>query len=218
MKSAIFIFTLISISFQAYSQELECSCDKAEIAKENKYECDYQSFQNGSRLYWQWNCGSAWLTFENKQKVVLKSCENETIYECQRTGLGFLKEYPNYLLFQYKWISGCCTSPDIIFISKESGKEINRISQDQFVWGDLEKDYLLYFSDSCFTSLTLLDHRTEKVYKVEFHANQIDKSIRKNQVLQLTDLFKNIQKTERALSFEFLSEQGRLEQKRIKIE
>ncbi|GAA0880120.1 hypothetical protein GCM10009119_30900 [Algoriphagus jejuensis] len=153
--------------------------------------------------------------FENNEKVVLKSCENETVYGCERTGLGFLKEYPNYLLFQYKWISGCCASPDIIFISKESGKEINRISQDQFVWGDLEKNYLLYFSDSSFTSLALLNHSTEKIYSLEFHVNQIDNSIRENQVLQLTDLFKNIQKTDRALTFEFLSEQGRLEQKRI---
>ncbi len=187
------------------------------MAEENRYECEYQSFQNGSRLYWQWNCDSAWLTFENKETVILKSCKNETVYECQRTGLGFLKEYPNYLLFQYQWTSGCCASPDIIFISKESGKEINRISQDQFVWGDLEKDYLLYFSDSSSTSLTLLDNLTEKVYKMEFHANEIDKSIRENQVLQLTDLFKNIQKTDKALTFEFVSFRGNLEQKRIEI-
>lgn len=48
---------------------------------------------------------------------------------------------------------------------------------------------------------------------MEFRANEIDKSIRKNEVLQMTDLFKKIQKTDKTLTFDFLSEQGKLEQK-----
>ena len=147
-----------------------------EIAEENGQKCEFQNFQNGSRLYWQWNCDSSWLTFENKEKVILKSCENETVYGCQRAGLGFLKEYKHYLLFQYEWISGCCASPDMVFINKETGKGIKRISQGQIVWGKREKDYQLYFSDSPFTALVLIVLLTYKKFKLEFPRKKIDKS------------------------------------------
>lgn len=217
MKTTIFIFALFLTSFKIFSQQLECACDNMKIAEENRYKCETQYFQNGSSLYWQWNCDSSWLTFENKEKVILKSCENETVYGCQRAGLEFLKEYNNYLLFQYKWITGCCASPDMVFISKETGKEIERISQEQFVWGDTDKDYLLYFSDSTYTSLILLDHLTDKKNKLEFAPNQIDNSVIVNQVLRLTDLFENIEKNENLLTFDFRSDDGALTSKRIEM-
>lgn len=217
MKTTIFILTLILTINQLYSQKLECDCDSMEIAEENLYKCEYQNFENGSRLYWQWNCDSAWLTFENKEKVILKTCENETIYSCQRTGLSFLKEYPNYILFQHKWISGCCASPDIVFISKETGKEIDRVLQDQFVWGDIEQNYLLYFSDTTFTSLIMLNHLTDKKYLMKFAPNQIENSARQNKVLRLTDLFKNIEKNENELGFILRLDNGQMTQKRIEL-
>ena len=217
LKTTFFILILIFTNIQLYSQQLECFCDSMEIIEENRYKCEYQNFENGSRLYWQWNCDSAWLTFENKEKVILKTCENETVYGCQRGGLGFLKEYPNYLLFQHKWISGCCDSPDMIFLNKETGMELKRIPKDQFVWGDIEKDYLLYFSDTTFTSLILLDHMTDKMYTMKFESNQIENSLGKNQVMRLTDLFENIEKDENELVLEFRSDNGKMTQKRIKL-
>jgi hypothetical protein len=187
------------------------------IAEENQYNCEYQNFQNGSRLYWQWNCDSAWLTFENNEKLLLKSCEDETVYGCQRAGLGFLKEYPSYLLFQYEWISGCCASPDILFISKKTGKEIERITQDLFVWGDIENDYLLYFSDTTFTSLVYLNHLTDKKYNIQFEPNKIDSLAQTREVLRLTELFENIQKNEDELTFELKLKNGEMIKKRIEI-
>ena len=79
LKTTFFFLILILTNIQLYSQQLECSCDSMEIIEENRYKCEYQNFENGSRLYWQWNCDSAWLTFENKEKVILKTCENETV-------------------------------------------------------------------------------------------------------------------------------------------
>lgn len=202
---------------QLFSQDLECDCDSMEITEENIYKCEYQYFGNGSKLYWQWNCDSAWLTFENKEKLILKSCESETVYGCQKAGLGFLKEYPNYLLFQYEWTSGCCNSPDVVFISKENGTEIKRISKNQFVWGDIEKDYSLYFFDSTLTSLVVLDHLTDNEFSLGFEKNEVDNSAQINEVLSLTYLFKNIQKNKTELTFEFKSKDGNFDSKRIDI-
>lgn len=218
MKSAILIVCFVLTVSQLYSQELQCSCENLEIAEENQFKCEIERFENGASLYWQWNCESAWLTFENKKKVILRTCENETIYSCQRTGLEFLKEYKNYLLFQYKWASGCCTSPDVIFFNKDSGIEIERVPQDQFVWGDIEKNYLLYFSDSTLTTLFLLDHLTDKKYSMQFEPHQIENSINQNMVMRLNELFVNLVKNENELFFELKLENGKLISKRFEIE
>ncbi|MGE5436664.1 MAG: hypothetical protein ACM3O3_05500 [Syntrophothermus sp.] len=186
------------------------------INPENQYKCDTTLFSNGAKMYWQWNCDSAWLVFENKEKVVLKSCEESNVYECGRTGLNYLKEYPNYLLFQYKWISGCCTPPDIIFINKVNGSELKRITNDLFVWGNIEEDYVLHFSDSTYTRLIYLDNNTDKEYILRFDKEQVNKSAAKNPVLQLADLFKNFKKSGNDFTFDYKTSEGVI--KKMKIE
>lgn len=198
------------------AQEPSCGCDKKKATPENQYKCDTTFFSNGAKLYWQRNCDSTWLTFENKKKLILKSCEKMDVYECQRTGLDFLKEYQNYLLFQYKWISGCCTPPDIVFIDKINGNEIKRIPNDQFVWGDIDENYVLFFSDTTYTHLIYLNNNTDKEYTLQFENGQIDKSIVKNHVLQLTDLFNNFNKNGNDFRLDYKTNEGVF--KNLKIE
>lgn len=185
---------------------LDCSCDNRDMVEENTFQCSVLSLDNDAKLYWQWNCDSAWLTFENTDKVILKSCDQETVYGCDRIGLQFLKEYSNYLLFQYQWISGCCDSPDMVFLSKETGIEIRRIPKEQFVWGEVENDYLLHFSDTTLTSLVFLDHRSEKQYHVEFDTGEIEGLMNANNAIYVKDLFSNFQRSEDEFSFSMRSE------------
>ncbi len=208
---------IITFSLDSFSQGANCNCDQIEINPENQYKCDTIIFENRAMLYWQWNCDSAWLTFENTKKLILKSCNEMNVYECNRTGLNFLKEYPNYLLFQYKWISGCCTPPDLIFLNKENGNELKRISNSQFIWGDIDENYALYFSDTTYTKLIYLDNNTDKEYFFQFDNEQVNKSVTKNQVLQLTDLFKHFKKDDNFFVFDFMSSNGNFEQIRIEI-
>ena len=184
---------LIFLTLSVISLESQCDCIELGLSEENKYNCDTTFFENGAFLYWQLNCDSTWLTFENKQKVILKSCENEMILECKRIGLSYMKEYPNYLLFIHEWISGCCTPPDLVFISKVKGVELNRISKNQFVWGDANLNYVLYFADSTYTKLIYLDHLTDKEYSYKFEESIITESATINEVLHINDLFKNIE-------------------------
>lgn len=212
-------FTALVISFctlNLFSQNLLCGCDKLEINSENHYICDTTLFSNGAKIYWQWDCDSAWLIFENKEKIILKSCYETDVYECDRTGLIFLKEYPNYLLFQYKWISGCCTSPDIVFINKLTGNEIKRIPKDQFVWGDTDDDYVLYFSDTTFTKLIYMDNNTDSQYNIAFNKDQVTKSIVKYNIIQFTDIFEQFKKYDNFFVFNFKTAEGKFE--KIKIE
>ncbi len=216
MRQTLIAFIILILSLNGFSQKASCGCDIKKINPENQYICDTTVFSNGAKMYWQWNCDSAWLTFENKDKIILKSCEKTDVYECERTGLNFLKEYPNYLLFQYKWISGCCTPPDIVFINKENGIELKRITNDLFVWGDVDENYILYFSDTTYTKLVYLENNTNKEYSFQFDKEQVDKSVDKNQVLQMADLFKNFKKNENDFTFDFKTSEGLI--KKLKIE
>jgi len=217
MTRILLLLIFIITFFDSFGQLSECTCEKRNIILENQYKCDTTNFSNGSRLYWQWNCDSAWLTFENKKRLILKSCEEMDVYSCQRTGLNFLKEYPQYLLFQYKWISGCCTPPDLVFISKENGKEIKRISKDQFVWGDVDENYVLYFSDTTFKSLIFLNHNTDKQYIYQFEVGKVLNTATQNQVLQLGDIFSNFKKNEAYFTFDFKISEGKTENLKIEI-
>lgn len=216
MKQTLIAFMIMILTINGFSQKSNCGCDIKKNNPENQYKCDTTIFSNGSKMYWQWNCDSVWLTFENKDKSILKSCEKTNVYECERTGLNFLKEYPNYLLFQYKWISGCCTPPDIVFISKVNGSELKRITNDLFVWGDVDENYILYFSDTTYTKMVYLENNADKECTFQFDKEQVNKSVDKNQVLQMADLFKNFKKNKNDFTFDFKTSEGLI--KKLKIE
>ena len=183
MKQTLIILIIIISYSTVFSQEYNCGCDTINIIPENRYQCDTTIFTNGAKMYWQWDCDSSWLTFENKEKFILKSCNEVNVYGCLRTGLDFLKEYPNYLLFQYKWVSGCCTPPDLIFLNKENGNELRRISNSQFIWGDTDENYTLYFFDTTYNRLIYLDNNTDQKHICKFDKEQVNQSVTKNNVL-----------------------------------
>ncbi|MEO9257834.1 MAG: hypothetical protein ABI207_05590 [Crocinitomicaceae bacterium] len=223
MIRQLFIITTILFIISACGQnsikeKKNSSCYKYMLSSENEYFCDTTVFTNGSKLYYQWNCDSTWLTFENKEKIILKSCLDSDPILCSRIGLNFIKEYPNYLLFVYKWASSGSWSPDLVFIDKENVQEKNRISSGQFVWGDTDENYALYFSDTTFSELIYLDHESDKEYMYLFKDNEVLNSIKKNKVIQLNDLFKDIKKTNELLTFNFINENNKTEQITIKIQ
>lgn len=218
MKRTLSGLMIVMCTLYGFSQQLNCGCDTANIIPENQYKCDTIWFSNGAKLFWQWNCDSSWLTFEYTKPVIIKSCNEMNVYGCNRTGLNFLKEYPGYLLFQYKWISGCCTPPDIVFMSKETGEELKRIPNNLFVWADADDNYVLYFSDTTDTRLKYLDNSTDKEYSLQFERGQVKKSAAKNWVMQFGDLFKDFRKNNDDFTFEFKTIEGTIKKMKIKFE
>jgi len=211
MKLTFLVLLAFIFSYSVFCQEVICGCDKIEIIPENQYQCKPTVFSNGAEICWQWNCDSSWLTFKNKVEVILNSCKEPNVYECRKIGLNFLKEYPNYLLFQYKWVTGCCTPPDLLFINKENGKEIKRITKDLFVWGDVDENFVLYFSDLKYVELIYLDHNKDNQYVIHFENGEVQNSTEQNQVLQMTDLFKNFMKQSGEFTFDYKASYGKTE-------
>jgi hypothetical protein len=207
MKNII-LLNILLIAVNIFGQKGRTDCYSFMNFEENEYFCDTTYLSNGSKLYYQWNCDSTWLTFENQTPVTLNSCTYISLILCSRLGLSYLKEYPNYLFFIHNWISGCCTPPDLVFIDKLTGKEKKRIANDLFVWGDTDKDYALYFSDTTYTNLIYLNHLSNNKSTYQFEDSEVAKSITKNNTIHLNDLFKNFIKEENSLRFEFTNEEG----------
>lgn len=214
----IFIFlNIILTTISLFGQDTRVDCYEFMQLEQNAHFSDTTFLSNGSKLYYQWNCDSTWLTFENDKKIILKSCSDVDPIICSRLGLQYIKEYPNYLLFVHNWVSGCCTPPDIVFHDKETGLEKKRITKDLFVWGDVDHDYALYFSDSTYSTLKYINHKLNHEISYRFKENEVLKSTENHSVLKLSNLFNNFRIVNGTLIFDFKNKTGYIEEIRIKL-
>lgn len=214
----LFTAFLFACNNQKPQQQKEKStCFEFMSSEQNKDFCDTTVLSNGAKLYYLWNCDSTCLVFENDKKVILKSSNELDPILFSKTGLNFLKEYPNYLLFCHYWISGCCVPPDIVFLDKETGTEMKRISNDLFVWGDVDENYAVYFRDSSLTELIYLDHSTDKEHQIHFKQNEILTSIKANGSIFTADLFNNFKKNKTELTFDLKVTKERVEKLKFSI-
>lgn len=100
---------------------------------------------NNSKLYWDFNCDSSWLTYESNSgiKKVLFSLPKELIELTTRLGHYEFQEFKNSFLYTHSVISGCCVPDEYYLYDKENGELIKQLGRTLYV-GD--KDYLPYFA------------------------------------------------------------------------
>jgi hypothetical protein len=129
-----------------------CGCGQDSLMNENTISCDTTILRNQSKLYYQFNCDSIWLTLEDiqEQKVVLYTEKDnfKQLYGLQyRLGYHLAKEYEKYLLFR----TGCpANGPcNFVLIDKTNGKLIKEFGE--LIYNhqtDELYDFVLYFSES----------------------------------------------------------------------
>lgn len=158
-----------------------CECNEQTT---DNYDCDTITLSNNAILYWKINCDLVEYCFEKNSKIT-------TIYSNQyydhRLGMSFKKEYDDYLYFVNQVISGCCTPPELVFLDKNNASEINKISSDNFIYANSEKDYIIYFKDTTLTSVTYHNLKTNKKSLTNI-GNIMEKSINNNSINHVTDL------------------------------
>lgn len=216
MKKYLLIFILF-ICIPLFAQKTNEDCFPFMQKEDNSFFKDTTHFSNGGKLYYLWNCDSTWLTFQGKEKVILKSCSKVDPILCSRLGLQFLKEYNKYLLFLYNWSSGCCTTPDLVFIDKKNGQEIKRITNDQFVCGDNDQDYSMFFTDTTYMELVYLNHQTNREIKFQFKDNRILKLMGEKEVLHPSKLIKQFRRKDDQMILEFVENNKDINEIRIEI-
>lgn len=136
------------------SLKINCGCITDSLITENTTSCDTVILKSGGKLYYQFNCDSIWLTYENDKKHIIFNMTTELYAYTYRLGYQFSKEYDKYLLFR----SGCpANGPcDFILINKETGKETKQLGELIYDHdSEVFHDFLIYFSDSNLNSLTL---------------------------------------------------------------
>ncbi len=123
------IIILISLCGVCTGQNNICFCDEFPVMNSSTVNCDTLVFKNDSKIYWQFNCDSVWLTLENryKSKTVINQVPLELYGYTYRIGYHLIKEFSESLLFRH----GCpATGPcDYSLLDKTTGKNIMDFGQ-----------------------------------------------------------------------------------------
>lgn len=157
--------------------------------------CDTTFLSNKNFVYWSTSCDSSKLIFQTSSgnKFIIESFGPENIEFSGRIGKSFIKEFESGLLFQNRWISGCCMAPDYFIINKKTGFRIESFPSSHNLYFDSDFDFLITFSDSTLQELTMydLEHGTAKTIKYfsQKQAAQISESSQ-----QIADLFSQVKR------------------------
>ena len=169
----IFIFLLKNSLGQ------QCNCDSNPNLRE-VISCKKINFKNYSKLYWQFNCDSSWLTFENKygKKKILYALESPYIEFSERLGYRYSAEYKSTFLIQNKLISGCCDPPEFILFDKNTGKLKLNLGSIIYYSEDSKYPFVIYLSKANYNSLTILNVDKNKNNKIELPIGRIHKTLK----------------------------------------
>ena len=187
MKTLLQIFFTILISQSVWGQS--CDCKENEILKEI-ISCEPKVLDNSSKIYWNFNCDSSWLTFENSKgyKKVLYSLDKDFIELTTRIGHVYFKEFKNTFLFTNKVISGCCDPVDYYLYDKSNGDSIKYLGRAIYVSDSASVPFVVTIRNSNYdensmtdyNSLTIYNLDTRKEFKAPFPKGQIEKGVKNN--------------------------------------
>ena len=176
MKNLAITFFLLLIGQLCIAQT--CGC-KTQPELKNVISCDQTIFKNGAKLYWQYNCDSSWVIFENKEgkKKHLFSLEGELMGYTGRLGFGEWTEYKNTFMIEYHTVSGCCDPYEYILYNKYTGRKIENIGRAIFKSEEKDYPYFVTIDKDNFNYLSFLNMNTDKIFKVFLPKNRIQKTL-----------------------------------------
>lgn len=173
MKQLIILLLLFTINELGFAQTKQCECLSDSNITQNTTDCATINLKDGSKLYYQFNCDSIWLTLENDKKLVVFSSSTEYYNYTYRLGYQFAKEYEKSILFR----SGCLANGpcNFVLVDKVSGKTIEEFGEliyDHFIDSPFY-DFVIYFTDSTLGSITLDFIDSKQKINVPIDGNQI---------------------------------------------
>ncbi|MDN4013020.1 hypothetical protein QX233_11145 [Chryseobacterium gambrini] len=214
-KSSVFILFFL---FQYFFTQ-QCGCAQNSELKE-VISCKPQIFKNNAKIYWQYNCNSSWLTFQNKNiKKKIFSLDKDLIGLTTRLGYSNIKEYKNSFLAEYLVISGCCEPPEYILHNKTNAEIIGKLGS--FLYQGKTKDHIPFILTlKSYTSILFTDLNTNKISTYHIKEGLLEKIMVQNNFLTTDDIFEEIQMKNNIilLKYKILNNKTRgFEKKSIKI-
>jgi hypothetical protein len=164
--------------------ENNCSCKQNPLLKEI-ISCDTTYFNNGSKLYRQFNCDSSWLTFENKNKVkkIMSSMDKSLIELTERLSYQYVKEYKKTLLFENRQASGGGFPINFELINKENGEMVEELGAIIFYTDEATNNFILYLKTESLDTLTFYNMDNDKKYEFSIPKNRLLKTIKESEIM-----------------------------------
>jgi len=193
LRALPFLMFLLFVQL-SFGQQKQCECKLDTSINQFTTNCKTTLLNNGSKLYWQFNCNSIWLTLENKigTKVIIDTVPIGLYSYTFRLGFQLAKEYKGSLLFR----SGCpANGPcNFVLIDKSNGKKLKEFGE--LIYDHTSKkfyDFVIFLSSSHTLTLYYID--TNRKYKIPINSKdfkaviqeyEFDDVIVKNNMLTLT--------------------------------
>lgn len=208
MREIIFILTIFVALFSAckspenkstIEQSNNCFCENDSLINDYTVSCDTTTFNNNTKLYWQFNCDRIWLTLENEigQQTIIDTVPIGLYAYTYRLGFHLIKEFDKTILFR----SGCPATGPCVYtlIDKYTGRKVEEFDQLICIETEDDKynfDFIVYLSDTTDHLVVYFVDRektlkipfTESLTSAAYPQQQFEKMTLKNNILELTYL------------------------------
>lgn len=182
MKTLIALFLSIKICSQ------QCHCEsKPELSK--IISCKQEKLSNGAKLFWQFDCNSSRLIFQNgKIKKPIFTLESHLMDLSGRLGYSSWKEYKTTFLIESRPVSGCCSPSEFILFNKNSGKIIQELGTSLYQTEKKDRrQFIITLKD--FNTILITNLDTNRISIIKLPAGRLENSLKKSQYLFADDLF-----------------------------
>lgn len=202
MKNCFLIYLFFASTILFGQKQKQCSCLK--VWTFDKIEdCQEKILKDKSKLYYQFNCDSIWLTLERPsgKKKILYSLSGEDYKDLgpynYRLGYYFINEFETELLFRF----GCPAtgSCNYVLVNKKSGTTTQKFSN---LILDLNKEsnneFLIYFDETTDDNLIVQFVDLKKKIKIPINPShftqiipefQFDEIYLKDNILVMTYIY-----------------------------
>lgn len=186
----ILIIILFFLSQIFHTQK--CNCENHPELKKI-ISCKPQIFKNNAKVFWQYNCDSSWLIFQNKHsKKKLFSLEKDLISLTNRLGYSNIEEYKHSFLVEYRVISGCCQSPEYILHNKNNGNVIKKLGI--ILYRNQTKNNIPFILTlQNLTTILFTDLNTNKINRFYLKKGMLEKVMLQNNYLSTDNIFNKIE-------------------------
>jgi hypothetical protein len=133
-----------------------CFCSQ-DTSLSEQINCDTIELKSGSRIFYQFNCDSSWLTFQNRTglNTVLFSLDTALIGLTYKLAWHVERDYEHYVLFVARATSGLPTTLVYQLLDKQSSSVTEEFGQVVYCETSSSCDFLLYVPDSADDHLRL---------------------------------------------------------------
>lgn len=181
---------ILSFSLTVSSAGAQCFCEKDSTLADFVI-CDTTEFDNKARIFWNFDCDSAWLSFQSPkgdiEEIFTLSDGMQNL--ATRLGYSYVAEFNKHFLIQNNVISGCCSPPDYRLFDKSTGVELRNLGRIIYYSDDRSSPFIISFTGSnyeedlvvgYYDSLTIYNTLTEKEYKIAIPGGSLNNTLKKS--------------------------------------